>query len=107
ILPSPWVSERASWSLPSLRLSGQRSISVTPVLSAPAASVCVMCLLQEGQQIGVDGVGIRRGYPVRKALVRFQRAVLEQLCRQRSGVGIRHDLVVIAVHHEDRHGDLL
>ena len=24
-----------------------------------------------------------------------------------AGIGIRHDLIVIAVHHEDRHGDLL
>jgi len=33
-----------------------------------------------------------------KALVGFQ-CLFQQLCRQRRGIGIRHDLVVIAMHH--------
>ena len=39
---------------------------------------------------------------VRKTLVSFQRAVLQQLCRQRCRISIRHDLVVVAMHHQDR-----
>src|SRR5229473_421956 len=63
--------------------------------------------LEEREQVGVNGVGLSRGHAVRKALVGFQCAILQQLCRQRSRIGIRHDLVVIAMHHQDRHSDLL
>ena len=52
-------------------------------------------------------VGLGRRHAVRKALVGLQRAVLQQLGRQRRRIGIRHDLVVVAVHHQHRHGDLL
>src|SRR2546422_9104362 len=38
--------------------------------------------LQEGQQVGVDCIGLGRGHAVRKALVGFQGAILQQLCRQ-------------------------
>jgi hypothetical protein len=44
---------------------------------------------------------------VRKALVGFQCAVPQQLCRQGCGIGIRHDLIVVAMHHQHGHGDLL
>ena len=44
---------------------------------------------------------------MRKAFVGFQGAVPQQLCRQRSRIGVRHDLVVIAVHDQDWHRDLL
>ena len=46
-------------------------------------------------------------HAVRKALVGLQRAVLQQLGRQRPGVGVGHDLIVVAVHHQHRHVDLL
>ena len=72
-----------------------------------AVSSAAALRFQEGQQVGVNGIGLRRGHAVRKALVGFQCAILQQLCRQRPRIGIRHDLVIIAVHHQDRHGDLL
>ena len=77
------------------------------VMSVAARLAAGRLRFQEGQQVGVDGVGLGRGHAMRKALVGFQCAVLQQLCRQRRRIGIRHDLVVIAMHHQDRHGDLL
>ena len=71
------------------------------------AATAVALRFQEGQEVGVNGIGLGRGHAVRKALVGFQCAILQQLCRQRCRIGIRHDLVVIAMHHQDRHGDLL
>src|SRR5437868_9009726 len=44
---------------------------------------------------------------MRKALVGLQRAVLQKFCRQWRGVGIRNDLIVIAMHHQHGHGDFL
>jgi len=55
--------------------------------------------LDESQKVGVNRVGLSRGHAVRKALVGFQCAIPQQLCRQRCRIGIRHDLVVIAMHH--------
>ena len=62
---------------------------------------------QEGQQVGVNGIGLGCGHAVRKAFVGFQCAIFEQFRRQWPRIGIWHDLVVIAMHHQDRHGDLL
>ena len=42
-----------------------------------------------------------------ETFVGFQRPFLEQLRRQRTSVGVRNDLIVVAVHDQDRHGDLL
>jgi len=39
--------------------------------------------LDERQQVSVDRLRVCSGHAVRKVLVRFQRAVLQQLCRQR------------------------
>jgi hypothetical protein len=41
-----------------------------------------MSRLQEGQQVGVDGLGLRSGHAVREAVVGLQRPVLEKLGRQ-------------------------
>lgn len=35
--------------------------------------------LDEGEQVGVDDLGVGRGHAVRKALVGFERAVLQEL----------------------------
>src|SRR4029077_13585605 len=43
----------------------------------------------------------------REATVGLQRPVPEKLGRQWPGVGIGNDLIVVAVHHEHRYGDLL
>jgi hypothetical protein len=61
---------------------------------------------QEREQVGVNRIGLGCGHAVRKALVDFQGAIPQQLRRQRSSIGIRHDLVVIAMQHEDWHRDL-
>src|SRR5206468_2417278 len=37
----------------------------------------------EGEKVGVNGVGLSRGHAVRKTLVGFQCAILQELCRQR------------------------
>ena len=63
--------------------------------------------LEERQQVGVDRGSLGGRHAVREALVGLERAVLQQLRRQRPGIGIRHDLVVLAVHHQGRHVDLL
>ncbi len=62
--------------------------------------------LDEGQQVGVDRVRLCGGHAVREALVGLQRAILEQLCRQRPGVRIGNDLIVVAMHYQDGHRDL-
>ena len=41
------------------------------------------------------------------SFLRFADSALDQLGAQRAGVGIGHDLVVIAVHDQRRHGELL
>ena len=59
----------------------------------------------EREQVGVNRVGLGCGHAVREAVVDFQGAIPQQLCRQRSSIGIRHNLVVIAMQHEDGHRD--
>jgi hypothetical protein len=70
------------------------------------AATAAALRFQEGQQVGVNGIGLGRGHAGRKALVGFQCAILQQLSRQRCRIGIRHDPVVSAMHYQDRHGDL-
>src|SRR5271170_7693550 len=62
---------------------------------------------QPGEQVGVDGGGLGGRHAVREAVVGLQRPVLDELGGQRPGVGVGHDLVVIAVHDQDRHRDRL
>ena len=45
------------------------------------ACVAPALRFQESQQVGVNGIGLGRGHAVRKALVGFQCAILQQLCR--------------------------
>jgi hypothetical protein len=54
--------------------------------------------LDELEQVGVDGLSLGGGHAVREAVVGLERPVLHELRGQRRGVGIRHDLVVVAVH---------
>src|SRR3954468_19841302 len=63
--------------------------------------------LQKRQQISVDRLGLGRRHAVWESFVCLQRAVLHELGGQRSGVGVGNDLVVVAVHHQYRHRDLL
>src|ERR1700691_2614581 len=80
------------------------SVSFVSCYSRPAS---ITSGFQECQQVCVDGFSMRCRHAVRKALVGFQRAVLQKLCRQRAGVGVRDDLIVLAMHHQDRDSDLL
>src|SRR6478736_4879660 len=48
-------------------------------------------LSDEGEEIGVDDVRLGGRHAVWEALVRLQGAVLQQLGRQRCGIGVRHD----------------
>jgi hypothetical protein len=60
----------------------------------------------KAQQIRVDRLGLGGRHAVGEPGVRPQLGVLEQLRGQRRRVGIRNDLVVVAVHDQDGHGDL-
>jgi hypothetical protein len=44
---------------------------------------------------------------VREAFVRLQRSVPNERGEEWSGIRVATDLIVVAVHHQDRHGDLL
>nr|GEU28259.1 hypothetical protein [Tanacetum cinerariifolium] len=61
--------------------------------------------LQEGQQVGVELVLVGGGQAVRRAFVHHQLGVLQQLGRGAARRVDRHDLVVVAVHHQHRHVD--
>jgi hypothetical protein len=50
------------------------------------AATAAALRFQEGQQVGVNGIGLGRGHAVRKAFVGFQCAIFQQLCRQRGGL---------------------
>src|SRR3984957_12527552 len=63
--------------------------------------------LYEFKKIGIDLVCMRGRHPVRQTLVNLQRTVLQELGSQRACVGERHDLVILAMHHQNRNGDLL
>src|ERR1700733_5073369 len=63
--------------------------------------------LQKGKEVGIDRGRFSCGHAVRKALVDLQCPVLHKLCRQQACVGVRDDLVVIAMHHQHRNRDLL
>jgi Protein of unknown function DUF72 len=63
--------------------------------------------LEEGEQVRIDRISMGSGHAVRKVLVALERAVFQELRGQRACGDIGHDLVVLAVHDQDRHIDLL
>jgi hypothetical protein len=63
--------------------------------------------LDERQQIGVDYVGMCGRHAMRKSGVGFERPVLQELDRLRSGDGERADLIIFTMHHQDRDIDHL
>ena len=76
--------------------------------SQDAASHCLSgSSLQEAQKIGIDGRGFSCRHTVRKSFVGLQRPVSQKLGGQRTRIRIGHDLIVLAVHHQHGHGDLL
>src|ERR1700681_3111905 len=62
---------------------------------------------EERQQLGVNRVRFRGGHTVREALVAYKSSVLQQLSGPRTGGDIRYDLIVLAMHDQDRDVDLL
>ena len=75
---------------PTIRVGFQRLSTEDdrPAFTLMVKAGLVLCrhlltLLEECQQVGVNCVGLSRGHAVRKALVGFQCAILQQLCRQR------------------------
>src|SRR5260370_8530127 len=63
--------------------------------------------VDESEQIGIHLVLERRAQTVRGALVDLQSRAFDELGLEQAGVGERHDLIVVALHDEGRHVDLL
>ena len=77
--------------------------------SSPYVIYCCESRLRfdERKQVSIDAFGLRRDHAVGVVLVRFQRAVLEEFGREWTGSLIGYDLVVFAMHDQNRHGDFL
>src|SRR5215475_4473638 len=76
------------------KTSLQHSCGMRRHLLPHPAGVRRLLALDEGQQVLVDRLRFRGGHPVREALIGLELAVLQQLGRERAGIGIGHDLVV-------------
>src|ERR1700686_3086078 len=63
--------------------------------------------LQEGQQVGIDLVGIGCGHPVPKPWIHLKRRTLHKLRGLQSRCADRHDLVIVAMKNESGHVELL
>jgi hypothetical protein len=70
-------------------------------------SVVQTSRLQEGQQVCVDRFRLRGRHAVWEVLVGLERPVFQKLRRQRPGIRVRNDLIVLTVHHQHRYGDFL
>src|SRR5882762_10080543 len=67
----------------------------------------VLSSLNEGEQILVHLVLVRRASAVRGALLHFEHRPLNDLGRKQRRVRDRNDLIVVAMHHQGRHVELL
>ena len=63
--------------------------------------------LDEGQQFLVDLILERCAHAVRRTLDNFQRCVFDDLGRKQRRVGIRYNLIVVAMKHQGRHVNFL
>ena len=83
--------------------------AVTDVIKGAAAAVTAApakaAALEpdKREQVGVDRFRVGGRHAVWEALVSLERSVFQEFGRVGSGIGVRHDLIVIAVHHEHRH----
>jgi hypothetical protein len=84
---------------------GAPAIASTPHVGSRRAAVFSLPS-DERQEVGVDGLDLGRRHAVREAAVRLVRALPQQLRGQGGGVRIRHDLIVLPVHHQDGYADL-
>src|SRR5580698_5235463 len=57
----------------------------------------------ECEDVRIDHIGIRGHHAVWEARINLERAIFEQLGLERGGVFVRHDLVVVTLHHQSRH----
>lgn len=73
----------------------------------PHSDVAKVSALDEGQQVGVQQIGIDGEHAMRETGIGLQRAVFQQLHRLVSGVGDRNDLVVFTVQNKRRNADIL
>src|SRR5260370_42102890 len=60
--------------------------------------------LEEGEQVGIDGVGVYLAHAVGEAGIDLEFGVLQDLCRLQTGSDDGNDLVIFAV--EDEYGDV-
>src|SRR5438128_4871119 len=79
-----------------LKAPRKRDLNCTHLLSGSCGCGAAF---EKSEQVGVDCAGFGCGHAMREALVGFQCAVLQQFCGERRGVGVRDDLVVVAVHN--------
>src|SRR6266567_1045131 len=63
--------------------------------------------LDESQQVGVDRVRVRGWHSVREIFICLESGVLQQFCRQGRGISVGNDLIILAMHYQNWHGDLL
>src|SRR3989442_9283270 len=63
--------------------------------------------LEKGEQIGVELVFVRGGKAVRRPLVDLELCALDELRLEKSRVGDRHDLVVVALDDQSWNVELL
>src|SRR5262245_22365917 len=63
--------------------------------------------LEEGQEISVYRRCLCGRHAVWKSLIGLQCSVLQKLRRQWCGIPVGNDLIVVAVHHQHWHADLL
>src|SRR5260370_1550872 len=80
--------------------------SSSPEQGRLSSSRCFLAL-NESEQIGIDLICIRSWHAVRETLIGFQYRALHQLSAQRGGVGIGDDLVIVAMHDQSWHRELL
>src|SRR5918997_240497 len=83
-----------------MRIAFHNVVSQRSDLNAARTSSENSSALDEGEQVRIDHVGVRRAHAVRELLVDLEGAVLQQLRRQRRRVGYGHDLVVVAMHDQ-------
>src|SRR5438034_2028518 len=110
---TPVLGEAATTSWPPWRRMATVFEPIRPV--PPITTIFILHLsllsqragsaLDEGEEVGIDHVGVRRAHAVRELLVDLQGALPKELRGERRGIRDRDDLVIVAVHDEGRHVD--
>jgi hypothetical protein len=61
--------------------------------------------LDEGEEVGIDDIGMNREHAVRVPWIHLQSRSLDKLRLKQDRVLVGHDLIVIALHHQGRYVD--